>query len=63
MASQDGFVEIVRLLLAAGADTRLATFDDLTALSLAKHFNHPAVVALLEARLAQLAAELAASVR
>ena len=53
VASQKGFVEIVRVLLAAGADPQ-----GYKALNLAKHFNHTAVVALLNARLAELAASV-----
>ena len=55
VASLGGFVEIVRLLLAAGADPRISDTRGRSALIMAKHFNHTAVVALLEARLAELA--------
>ena len=55
LASQEGFVETVRLLLAAGADPGYSDTQGRSALIMAKHFNHTAVVALLEARLAELA--------
>jgi ankyrin repeat protein len=55
MASQDGFVDVVRSLLAAGADPRIAMHNGRTALDFAKHFKHPSVAALLEAKLAELA--------
>ena len=45
-----------RHVLAAGADPRLASSSGITALDLAKHFKHPSVVALLEAKLAELRA-------
>jgi ankyrin repeat protein len=54
MASQKGFAETVRVLLAAGADPRLSDTHGHSALIAAKHNNHTAVVALLEARLAEL---------
>ena len=53
-ASQDGFVETVRVLLAAGADPPVVAIRGLTALSQAKNFKHPTVVALLEAHLSEL---------
>ena len=43
-------------LFAADADPRIVTHDGATALSVAKAKNHPAIAALLEARLAELAA-------
>ena len=43
-------------LLAANADPRIIASNGRTALILAEAFNHPAIVALLEARLAELAA-------
>ena len=50
-----GFVETVRVLLAAGGDPRLTATQGRAALIAAKRSNHPAVVALLEARFAELA--------
>jgi ankyrin repeat protein len=54
-------IDIVRALLAAGADPRFALtaagpLYGATALDYAKAMNHPAIIALLEARLAELAA-------
>jgi ankyrin repeat protein len=56
-----GHLDIVRALLAAGADPRFAVTmagpaNGKTALDAAKEGNHPAIAALLEARLAELAA-------
>ena len=56
-----GQIYIVRALLAAGADPRLAITEagpanGYTALDLAKVMSHTAIIALLEARLAELAA-------
>jgi len=56
MASQNGNEAAVRVLLSLGADPRLACTDGVTALDAAKHFNHPAIAALLEAKLRELAA-------
>jgi len=53
-ASLFGRVETVRLLLAADVDPRISDQSVRTALALAKQLNHTAVVALLEARLAEL---------
>ena len=61
MAAMSGHIEVVRALLAANADPRIVSHNGATALSLAKHFNHPAIAALLEARLAELAASATAS--
>ena len=55
MASQNGFVETVHLLLAAGADLRHSCPQGHTALIMAKSKDRTAIVALLEARLAELA--------
>ena len=41
----------VRALLAGGADPRVVSHKGHTALSLAKQENHPAIAALLEAKL------------
>jgi ankyrin repeat protein len=53
-AAGDGFVDVVRSLLAACADPRTANHDGFTALDAALHFNHPAVATLLEAKIAEL---------
>ena len=53
-AAQFGFVDVVRSLLAAGADPRTAVHSGLTALDAALHFNQPAVAALLKAKIAEL---------
>ena len=58
-ASANGFPECLQLLLDAGADPRIADHEGCTALALAEHFNRPAVVAMLEAKLAELAASQA----
>ena len=55
-ASQEGQLQAARSLLLAGVDLRLAAHDDTTALDVAKLNKHTAIVALLEARLAELAA-------
>jgi len=47
----------VRALLAGGADPRLATHEGSTALYFANDGNHPAVAALLEAKLRELSAD------
>ena len=65
MAASSGHIDIVRALLAAGADPRIAVteagpFYGYTALDAAKAANHPAMIALLEARLAELAAAVSA---
>ena len=56
LASQEGQLQAVRSLLLAGADPRLAAHDGTTALDDAKRNKHNDIVALLEARLAELAA-------
>ena len=56
MASAHGSPECLQLLLDAGADPHVAEHGGWTALGLAKYNNHPAVVAMLEAKLAALAA-------
>ena len=55
VASQKGHTEVVRIMLAAGADPRIANHSGRTALAIAKHHKHPAVVKLLESRLLELA--------
>jgi ankyrin repeat protein len=47
-AAAEGLVEVVRLLLAAGADRDLEDKDGDTALSFARQNGHAEVVALLE---------------
>ena len=54
MASQNGHIDVVRSLLAAGADPPHADHNGLTALDVAKHYKHPQIVALLEAYIAEL---------
>ena len=54
IAAGKGFVDVVRSLPAAGADPRTASHDGLTALDAALHFNHPAIAALLKAKIAEL---------
>ena len=61
IASQEGHEAAVRVLLSLGADPRLVCTDGGTALGTAKHFNHPAIAALLEAKLRELAAAGSAS--
>jgi ankyrin repeat protein len=56
LASQGGQLQATRSLLLAGADPRLAAHDRATALDDAKRNKHNDIVALLEARLAELAA-------
>jgi hypothetical protein len=46
---------VVRSLLAAGADPRIAMHNGGTALDAAKQCKHPSVAALLKAKLAELA--------
>jgi ankyrin repeat protein len=53
-AAQFGFVDVVRSLLAAGADPRTARHNGLTALGAALHFNHLAIAALLKTKIAEL---------
>ena len=53
-AAEDGFVDVVRSLLAAGADPRTARHSGHTALDAALHCNHPAIAALLKAKIAEL---------
>ena len=60
-AASCGHIEVVRALLAAGADPRIAVtaagpYNGTTALDAAKTNNHTATAALLEARLAELSA-------
>ena len=54
MASQLGHIDVVRSLLAAGADPRHAVHNGFTALDSAKHNKHTQIVALLEAKIAEL---------
>jgi ankyrin repeat protein len=54
MVSQYGHIDVVRSLLAAGADPRLAVHNGFTALDAAKHKKHTQIVALLEAKIAEL---------
>ena len=44
----------VRTLLAGGADPRMVSHEGHTALGFAKHKNHPAIAALIEAKLREL---------
>ena len=60
-ASGQGSPGYLQLLLDAGEDPRVAGQHGRTALDNAKHKNHPAVIAMLEAKLAALAAADAAS--
>jgi len=53
IACEKGFVDVVRSLLAAGADPRLPTLSGWTPLATAKFYNFETVVALLELRLAE----------
>jgi len=48
-------VQAVKALLAAGADPRITAPDGDTALDFAQHNKDPAVVSLLQAKLAELA--------
>ena len=59
MAAKQGHVKVVRLLLRAGADPLRPTGGGTTFLSVATEFNHPAVVTLLQARIAEMACEKA----
>ena len=54
-ASGKGFVQAVKVLLAAGADPRISTPDGVTALLFAQANKHPAIVSLLQVKLAELA--------
>ena len=54
MASQKGHIDVVRSLLAAGADPRRADHHGFTALDVAKEKKHTQIVALLEAKIAEL---------
>ena len=56
LAAQNGHIEVVRALFVANADPRIVALNGHTALSAAKAMNHPAIAALLKARLAELAA-------
>jgi ankyrin repeat protein len=56
LAAQFGHIEVVRALLAANADPLIVSHNGATALSVAKALNHTAIAALLETRLAELAA-------
>ena len=55
VASRKGHVQAVKVLLAAGADPRITTPEGFTALVLAQHHKHPAIVSLLQVKLAELA--------
>ena len=55
VASAEGFVHAVKVLLGAGADPRITSPDGDTALGFAQLKRHPAVVSLLQAKLAELA--------
>ena len=54
-ASAEGYAQAVKDLLAAGADPRITSPDGDTALGIAQLKRHPAVVSLLQAKLAELA--------
>ena len=54
LACTAGSEACVRALLAGGADPRLVSHKGNTALVLAKQRNHPAIAALLEAKLREL---------
>jgi ankyrin repeat protein len=54
IASVNGFVEAVELLLSNGADVHLKANKGRTALNIAIHHKHHAVVAVLRAHIAQL---------
>ena len=56
LAAKNRRIEVVRALLAAKADPRIVAHNGHTALFIAKYFNLTAIAALLEARLAELAA-------
>ena len=59
LASVLGHLQAVRSLLLAGADPRHAAHDCTTALDDAKRCKHTVIIALLEARLTELAAKTA----
>ena len=48
IASQEGHVQVVRVLLDRGADIKKATVDGRTPWAVAKFFYHPEIVRLLE---------------
>ena len=54
VASGNGHLQCVDVLLEAGADPRYANHKGKTALYAAKHFKHTQIVALLEAKIAEL---------
>ena len=56
LACNVGSEACVRALLAGGADPRMVAHKGGTALVFAKHQNHPAIAALLEAKLRELSA-------
>ena len=56
MASQKGHLAVVNALLAAGANVHRVANNGATALSRATANSHADVVAILEARIAELAA-------
>ena len=56
MSARNGHIEVVRALLAANADPRIVAPNGATSLSVAKAKKRTAIAALLEARLAELAA-------
>ena len=60
IACQLGLIDVVRSLLAAGADPRLAAHNAVTPLVIAI-LNHPAIADLIAARLAELASTPAGS--
>ena len=47
-AAKKGYTEIAKLLLAAGTDVNAKNNNNNTALMLAKDYNHPEIVKLLE---------------
>ena len=55
VSAQKGHTACVRLLLQAGADPLHCNTNGRTPLDAATHFNHPEVVALLQARIVDLA--------
>ena len=57
VASANGQVECVKILLAADANALHKTDDGFTALDVAIEEEHPAVIAILQAHLAQLDAK------
>ena len=57
-AAQEGHANIVKALLDAYADVLHTTSNGHSALDLAIHFKHTAVIALIQARIGQLELEL-----